>query len=103
MMLLAPQDIAATATGSAYLDLKTAQDCTIFVAVGNLTTASADQTAGPVVTIQAATSGASSAAEVNYEFRYRLSGALNSNTWAAIATATGQPLFSPLVVVSRAV
>lgn len=88
VMLLAPQDIAGTATGSAYLDLKTAQDCTLFVMVGNITTASSDQTAGPVITVQAATSGASSASEVSLDIRYRLSGALNANTWGAITTAT---------------
>jgi len=73
VMLLAPQDIAGTATASTYLDLKTANDCMIYVMVGGITTASADQTAGPVITIQASTAAASNATETNYEFLYRLS------------------------------
>jgi hypothetical protein len=88
MLLLAPQDIAGTATSSAYVNLANCNDAMLFVAVGNITTATASQTAGPVVTVEAATSGASSSAEANYEFTYRLSGALNSNTWTAPASAT---------------
>lgn len=87
VMLLAPQDIAATATASTYLDLKTANDCMIYVMVGGIT-ATADQTTGPVVTIQASTAAASNATETNYEFLYRLSGAVQSNTWTAPASAT---------------
>ena len=87
VMLLAPQDIAATATASTYLDLKTANDCMIYVMVGGIT-ATADQTTGPVVTIQASTAAASNATETNYEFLYRLSGAVQSNTWTDPASAT---------------
>ena len=87
VMLLAPQDIAGNATASTYLDLKTANDCMIYVMVGSIT-ASADQTAGPVVTIQASTAAASNDTETNYEFLYRLSGAVQSNTWTAPASAT---------------
>ncbi len=86
VMLLAPQDIAGDATASTYLDLKTANDCMIYVMVGGITTASA--TAGPVITIQASTAAASNATETNYEFLYRLSGAVQSNTWTAPASAT---------------
>ena len=88
VMLMAPQDIAGTATASTYLDLKTANDCMIYVMVGEITTASSDQTAGPVITIQASTAAASNATETNYEFLYRLSGAVESNTWTAPASAT---------------
>ena len=87
VMLMAPQDIAANATASTYLDLKTANDCMIYVMVGSIT-ASADQPAGPVVTIQASTAAASNDTETNYEFLYRLSGAVQSNTWTAPASAT---------------
>jgi len=87
VMLMAPQDIAGTATASTYLDLKTANDCMIYVMVGGIT-ATADETTGPVVTIQASTVAASNATETNYEFLYRLSGAVQSNTWTAPATAT---------------
>jgi 2-phospho-L-lactate guanylyltransferase (CobY/MobA/RfbA family) len=86
--LLAPLDIAGTATATPYVDLKTAHDATIFVYVGAITTASADQTAGPVITIEAALTGASASTEVNYEFKYRLSAAIGTNTWAAISTAS---------------
>ena len=92
MLLLAPQDIAGAATSSAYVNLANCNDAMLFVAVGNITTASNDQTAGPVITVEAASSGASSAAEKNYEFTYRLSGALNSNTWTAPASATAVDL-----------
>ena len=88
VMLMAPQDIAGTATASTYLDLKTANDCMIYVMVGGIT-ATADQTTGPVVTIQASTAAASNATETNYEFLYRLSGAVQSNTWTDPASATG--------------
>lgn len=87
VMLLAPQDIAATATASTYLDLKTANDCMIYVMVGGIT-ATADQPTGPVVTIQASTAAASNATETNYEFLYRLSGEVQSNTWTDPASAT---------------
>jgi len=87
VMLMAPQDIAGTATASTYLDLKTANDCMIYVMVGGIT-ATADQTTGPVVTIQASTAAASNDTETNYEFLYRLSGAVQSNTWTAPASAT---------------
>lgn len=88
MMLMAPKDIAGTATASAYVSLKNVNDAMLYVMVGAITTASADQTAGPVITVEAATSGASSATEKNVEFTYRLSGALNANTWADPASAT---------------
>ena len=88
MMLMAPQDIAGTAASSAYVSLHNCNDAMLYVMVGGITTASSDQTAGPVITVEAATSGASSSAELNYEFTYRLSGAINSNTWTAPASAS---------------
>lgn len=86
--LLAPVDIAGTATATPYVDLKTAHDLTLFVYIGNITTASADQTAGPVVTIECATGAASASNETNYEFQYRLSSATGTNTWGAISSAS---------------
>lgn len=86
--LLAPVDIAGTATATPYVDLKTAHDATLFVYVGGITTASADQTAGPTITIECATGGASASNEVNYEFQYRLSAATGTNTWGAVSSAT---------------
>jgi hypothetical protein len=86
--LLVPQDIAGTATATAYLDLKSAHDAMIFVFVGGITTASSDQTAGPTVTIEVATAAASASNEVNYEFQYRLSAAIGTGTWGAVSSAT---------------
>jgi hypothetical protein len=86
--MLAPVDIAGTAQATPYMDLKAAQDVMLYVYVGGITTASADQTAGPVITIEAATGGASASNEVNVEFDYRLSAATGTNTWAAIASAS---------------
>lgn len=86
--LLAPADIAGTATATNYVNLKLCHEATLFVFFGGITTASSDQTAGPVVTVQAATSAASSASEVNVEFEYRLSSAVATDTWGDIASAS---------------
>jgi hypothetical protein len=86
--LLVPQDIAGTATPSDYLDLAGCHEATIFVYFGGITTASADQTAGPVVTIEAATGAASASNEVNVEFEYRISAATGTNTWVSKASAS---------------
>jgi hypothetical protein len=86
--LLAPVDIAGTATATPYMDLKSAHEATIFVYVGNITTTSADQTAGPVITIECVTAAASASNEANYEFIYRLSDATGANVWNSIGSAT---------------
>lgn len=86
--LLVPQDIAGTATASRYIDLNLSHEATIFVFFGGITTTSADQTAGPTVTIEAATAAASAANEVNVEFQYRLSATIGTNTWAAPTSAS---------------
>jgi len=86
--LLAPVDIAGTATATRYIDLNLSHEATIFVFFGGITTASADQTAGPTVTIQAATAAASAANEVNVEFQYRLSATVGTNTWGAVTSAS---------------
>lgn len=86
--LLAPVDIAGTATATNYVNLKLCHEATLYVFFGGITTASADQTAGPVITVEAATSAASSSDEVNVEFEYRLSSAVQTDTWGAIASAS---------------
>ena len=94
MPLLPPQDIAGTATATQYVSLKYAQDMNLYVYVGGITTASADQTAGPVITVEAATSAASSSSETALAFSYRISGVATANTWTAptAATSTGVDL-----------
>jgi hypothetical protein len=91
--LKAPVDSAGTAYASPYVDMKGALHATFFYYVGVVTATSADQNI--VVTLEAATSAASSAAEVQIPFKYRLSGATGTDTWGAItsvAAATGASL-----------
>ena len=57
MLLLAPQDIAGTAKSSAYVNLANCNDAMLFVAVGNITTSTASQTDGPVITVEATEEG----------------------------------------------
>ena len=87
--LLAPQDIASTATAGGYMDLVNAQKASFLVQFGAITSTTA--TDEFVITVRAATSEAGGA-EVAVDFRYRLSGALGVNTWGAVTTvaaATG--------------
>ena len=87
--LLAPQDIASTATAGGYMDLRNAQKASFLVAFGAVTSASA--TDEFVITVRAA-SVDSGGTEVAVDFRYRISGALGANTWGAVTTvaaATG--------------
>lgn len=82
--LLAPQDIASTATASNYLDLKYAQEAAFLVSLGAVT--SATTTDREEITVEAAT--APDGTEAQIDFKYRLSGALNANTWGAITSAS---------------
>lgn len=83
VMIVAPQDIASTATTTPYVDLKNARHAAFLVSVGTLTTASASDTSQ--MTVQCAT--AEDGTEAAVAFRYRKAGAVGANTWAAIATA----------------
>lgn len=83
--LIAPQDIAATATATPFVALKNALHATVFLQFGNIAAASADQAV--TVTLEAATAAASGS-EVALAFNYRLSGAVGANTWGAITAAT---------------
>lgn len=89
LSLLAPVDIAATATASQYINCANAVGTIEFdVAFGAVT---GDSTGEVVVTIEASTSGTSNATEQAIAFRYRKSDAVATDSLGAItsATATG--------------
>jgi hypothetical protein len=90
--LLSPQDIASTATTTAYMDLRNAQQAGFLVAVGASTTGTS--TDAEVITVVAAT--AEGGTEAAIAFRYRQSGVAGANTWGAVTTAdtTGVTLAS---------
>ena len=81
--LLAPVDLAGTATRSIYMDLKGANRAAFLVCFGAITGTATDTM---VVTVEAATAEGGSEAAV--AFSYRLSGAVGANTWGAITAAT---------------
>jgi proline racemase len=85
--LLAPQDIAAVATQSAYIDVGDAAGTIEFqIPFGAIT--STDTTGGVVVTLEASTAGSSNATEQAISFRYRKSAAVATDTMGAITDAT---------------
>ena len=91
--LLAPQDIVATATASAYIDVGDAVGAIEFnVPFGAVT--STDSTGEVVLTIEASTAGASNATEVPIAFYYRKSSAVGTDSLGAstLATTTGVAL-----------
>ena len=83
--LLSPQDTAATALTTPYMQLGGSHGGTLFVHFGTVTGVSDDE---PVtVTLLAATvAGGSGAAAVT--FNYRLSSAVGANAWGAVTAAT---------------
>lgn len=83
--LLSPQDTAATALATPFVDMATAHELALVLHFGNLTSTSADQYV--TVTVEAATA-ASSGSEVTIPFVYRKSGAVLANSWGAATTAT---------------
>ena len=83
--LLAPVDIAANATATPMVDLKTAHDVTFLVSFGVLTSASASVTAGPTVTVMCS-SGSATTGGTAIDFNYRLSAAVGTNTWGAVTS-----------------
>ena len=89
---LGPIDNATTATKeSGYVDISGFQDFSFLITLGVVTFASAD-TASAVITVEAATSAASSAAEVQVPGVYRWSAAVGTDTWGtptAFTAATG--------------
>jgi hypothetical protein len=85
--LLAPQDIVATATPSAYVNVANAVGTIEFqIPFGAI--ASTDSTGGVTVTIEASTAGSSNATEQAIAFKYRLSAAVATDTMGAITDAT---------------
>jgi hypothetical protein len=84
--LLAPQDIVATATASAYIDVSNAVGA-IELQIPFGAVASTDSTGEVVVTIEASTAGSSNATEAAIAFRYRLSAAVATDTMGAITSA----------------
>lgn len=83
--VLAPVDIAATATKTAIVNLAGAHRATFFIQFGNIAAASADQAV--TVTLLAAT-GAASTGATAIAFNYRLSGAVATDTLGNITAAT---------------
>lgn len=86
--LLAPQDIASTATATSYMDLKGANRAAFLISIGAITTATATDT--EVITIEGAT--AADGTEAAVAFSYRLSGALGANTWGAVTACASTGL-----------
>lgn len=85
--LLAPQDIVATATASAYVNVSQAAGTIEFqIPFGAI--ASTDSTGEVVVTLEASTAGSSNATETAIAFKYRLSAAVATDTMGATTAAT---------------
>lgn len=83
--VLAPVDTAATAISTAYVDLKTVNRASFLINFGVITTGTADSNI--TVTVNAATVQAGTSASA-IAFSYRLSEAVGSNAWGAVANAT---------------
>ena len=84
-LILAPQNIVATATSSQYVDLKLAQHVTFVVPFGAMTSDSTDTC---TVTLECSTASSSNSTEVAIGFNYRLSAAVASDDMGAMAAAT---------------
>lgn len=85
--ILATQDIAATATATSYINVKNAVGpIELVFQFGAIT--STDSTGEAVVTIEASTGGSSNATEQAIAFKYRQSGAVDTDSMGAITDAT---------------
>lgn len=87
--VLAPIDIVATATNSAYVDFRRVNWCTFLVPFGVFT--STDSTGEAVVTVVSNAVNDTSSSdnnEVAVAFSYRLSAAVGTDSMGAIAAAT---------------
>ena len=80
--ILAPADIAATATASQYVDLKESQWVSFMVTLGAVTNAAF------TVTVEASTAASSNATEASVPFKYRLTSAVATDSLGAITAAT---------------
>ena len=81
--LLESKDIGTTITASSYMKLGSAHKAGFLICFGAVTSASADT---ENITVEAAT--AEGGTEAQIDFYYRLSGALGTNTWGAITSAS---------------
>lgn len=84
--IITPVDTVATAKNSSYVDLKDLNWATFLVSFGAITTGTA------TLTVEASTAGSSNATEAAIPFKYRLSGAVDTDTMGAIASATSAGL-----------
>jgi len=80
--ILAPADIAATETGTAYVDLKDLQWASFLISLGAVTTGTA------TLTVEVSTAASSNATEAAVPFTYRLSSAVATDNWGDPTTAT---------------
>ena len=80
--ILAPVDAVATAKATNYVDLSESHWATFVVKFGVITTGTA------TITVEASTAGSSNATEAAIPFKYRLSGAVGTDTLGAITAAT---------------
>lgn len=80
--VLIPADHAATAKASSYVDLKDLNWATFLVQFGAITGGTA------TITVEASTASSSNATEAAIPFKYRLSGAVDTDTMGAITSAT---------------
>jgi len=80
--ILAPLDAVATVRQTAYVDLTEALWAQFHVNFGVITTGTA------TITVEASTAGSSNATEAAIPFKYRLSGAVATDTLGAITSAT---------------
>lgn len=78
--LVSPVDLVATDSASPFIKLNNCHWVTFLAQFGTITGDTCD------ITIEVATA-ASSGSEVAIGFRYRLSGAVGSDTWGAVTTA----------------
>lgn len=84
--LLGPIDKAATAAATPYIDLKTAHNLAFYAFFGSITAASADESI--TITVEASSAGSSNSSEAAIAFSYRLSSAVNTDSWGDITAAT---------------
>jgi hypothetical protein len=82
--ILAPADIAATATATEFIDMKEAHWGTFLVSLGNLTSDSTDTV---TITVEVSTA-ASSGSEVAIPFKYRESAPVATDSMGSITTAS---------------
>lgn len=80
--IITPVDTVATAKASSYVDMKDLNWATFIVSFGAITTGTA------TVTVEASTASSSNATEAAIPFKYRLSGAVDTDTMGAITSAT---------------